>query len=276
MEMNLHTVPGVPGSALVEVSSLPEALDGAVSVGQYSAAKPGALLAVVPGVGRFLALRGERIEFWREPGSDPVSVEQFLYGGVRAALIDQRGGLPLHAACLVSPGSGEAMAVAGQRGAGKSTMTAELVRRGWLLLGDDLTAVYLQEGALMAWPSRGGIRLWRDACDRMDVRTETLVRIPGEREKYIVPAASTTQPAPLTQICVLDRSRAGGLEAISGPRRLATLLEQTYRPRYLKGLGCVENHLALSCQIAEHVTMQTLCYTGPVTDGADLLEATVR
>ena len=243
-------VPGVPGALVVEVASLPDDLEGAVPVGMFSVARPGALLCVMPGVGRFLAVGGERIEFCREMGADPLSVEQFLHGGIRAALISQRGGLPLHAACLVPPGSKEAVAIGGRRGAGKSTMCAELVRRGWSLLGDDLTALYWRNGVAEAWPSRGGIRLWRDALERMGVDAQTLVRMPGERDKFLLPAVACEGAAEISHLFVLDRSQAGGAVAVEGPARLATLLEQTYRPRYLKGLGLLGSHLALSAQIA--------------------------
>ena len=268
-------VPGVPGAVWVEVSSLPAALEGGVRVGLHSQARPGALLADVPGVGRFLATDGQLIEFCAAPGADAISVRMLL-GGVRAALVMQRRGLPLHAACLVPPGHGGAVALCGQRGAGKSTMAAELMRRGWRLLGDDLTPVYLEGDRLLAWPSGGGLRLWRDAVEALGLTPERMQRIPGERDKYLVPAEAVDAGVPLEAIFLLDRAGDAGVVPISGPERLATLMEQTYRPRYLQGLGVVADHLTMSCRIAEQVGLFTLSYRGPVGEGAELLSRALR
>lgn len=269
------SIPGVPGALVREVASLPETLDGATRVGPYSVARPGALLRVVPGVARFLALEGREIQLLREPGADPVQVEQFLFGAVRSALILQRGGLPLHAACLLPPHADFAVAVAGPTGAGKSTLTAELLRRGWSLLSDDLTALYGEEdaaGTIRAWPGRPGLKLWKDACLRLGQDTGHLQPLPGDRDKYIVPANVHGQPAPLRAILALDRTLSGGLVPVEGPDRLTLLRTNTYRPRYIEPLGCVRAHFQISCRIAEQVSLLRLQHQGDADNCAALVE----
>jgi hypothetical protein len=270
MQMS-QPVPGVPGAEIHEVNYLPDTLEGAVRVGPYSSARPGALLRVVPKVGRFLALDGRVIKISREEEADPIEVDQFLYGAVRAALILQRGGFPLHAACLVQPGTECAIAIAGPSGAGKSTLAGELVRRGWSLLGDDLTAVYREGGEILAWPSRPGIKLWRDACEHFGSEVESLDRIPGERDKYILPVGVRERAVKLTAMYVLDRSRSGGIVAIDGPERLTVLLENTYRPRYMQALGCVSSHFELTCHISSQIELNHLEHSGTVATCADLV-----
>lgn len=264
-------VPGVPGAEIHEVNYLPDTLEGAVQVGPYSSARPGALLRVVPKVGRFLALDGQVIKVSREKQSDPIQVDQFLYGAVRAALILQRGGFPLHAACLVQPGTEVAIAIAGPSGAGKSTLAGELARRGWSLLGDDLAPLYPEDGEILAWPSRPGIKLWRDACEHFGSEVESLDRIPGDRDKYIVPVDVRGKPVKLAAIYVLDRSRSGGIVSIDGPKRLAVLLENTYRPKYMEALGCVASHFTLTCQISSQIELKHLHHSGTVASCADLV-----
>jgi hypothetical protein len=265
-------VPGVPGAEIHEVDFIPDSLEGAVRVGPYSSAKPGALLRVVPGVGRFLALDGQLIKVSRDKDSDPIEVDQFLYGAVRAALIHQRGGFPLHAACLVQPETERAFAIAGPSGAGKSTLARELVRRGWSLLGDDLTAVYYERREILAWPSRPGIKLWRDACDYLGSDLELLDRIPGERDKYIVPVVVRKKPVRLAGMFLLDRTRSGGIVCISGPERLSALHANTYRPKYMQALGCVSSHFNLTCHISNQIELNHLQHSGTVTTCADLVE----
>src|SRR5205085_12132928 len=128
-------------------------------VGPYSSARPGMLLRVVPGVGRFLARDGASIEYCTEPGADIDAVEAILQGGVLGALIHQRGELPLHATTLISPDRARTIALAGHSGAGKSTTAYELIRRGWMMVSDDLTRVTIERGVPIAWPGRSKLRL---------------------------------------------------------------------------------------------------------------------
>jgi hypothetical protein len=75
-------------------------------------------------------------------------------------MLAERGDLALHAAVLAR--DGRAVAFCGASMRGKSTLAAELARRGFALLGDD-SAVLSLEGAdgLIAWPGPSGSRLRR-------------------------------------------------------------------------------------------------------------------
>jgi hypothetical protein len=255
-----ESVPGVPGAEIHEVDFLPDTLKGAVRVAPMSVAKPGAYLRVMPGIGRFLARDGKVIEVCRDKDADPLAVNEFLFGAVRAALIYQRGGFALHGACLVPPGEKDAIAIAGPSGAGKSTLAGELARRGWSLLGDDLTAVYQQPEGLVAWPSRPGIKLWRDTCEGLQIDVSGLDRLPGGRDKYLLP------------VFLLDRTRSEGIVPIAGPSRLAVLTQNSYRRHFLAAMGRVQSHFELICALSEQVHLAYLCHSGSVSTCADLLE----
>jgi hypothetical protein len=265
------TVPGVSGAEVREVPWLAETLEESVRVGSFSIARRNALLQTVPLVGRFLITDGQLIKFVREDAADPLAIEQFLSGSARAALVHQRGGLPLHAACLVPPRKEFAVAIAGQSGAGKSTLAAEMVRRGWLLLGDDVTPLYGGSDPVMAWPSKGVLKLWRDACEHLSIDADSLRAIPGERDKYLLPVPTQIGPVRLGYIFLLERGMEASATSVEGLARLAALRTHTYKPNYLAGLKCVESHFKISCQISAEVEMSVLSWNGPVSKGADLL-----
>lgn len=275
LETTPSAVPGVPGAEVREVASLPETLEGAVRVGGWSVARPGALLQTVPQVARFLITEGKRIEMMLLEGAERLQVEQFLAGSARAALVHQRGGLPLHAAALVPPGRDFAVAISGPSGAGKSTLAMELVRRGWSLLGDDVTPLYADDGRVMAWPSKAGLKLWRDACDRFVVADETMTPLPGERDKYLLPVSTHAGPVRLAHIFILNRNLPEVVLPIEGPSRLVTLNENTYKQHYLGGMGCVESHFRISCLVSAFVELSILQSNGPVRRTGDLIAAHV-
>jgi len=269
-------VTGVPGATFRVVSWLPDTLEGGIRVGPYSSARPGMLLRVVPGVGRFLARAGTTIEMALEPGADSATVEALAQGGVLGALIHQRGELPLHATTLISRDRRHAIAIAGDSGAGKSTTAYELIRRGWTMLSDDLTRATISEGSPLTWPGRASLRLLVDACHSFGLDPTTLQPAPGWPDKYIIPVQRWDEPVPLSAIVCLERSE-GTLQpaTLSGLAAVALLTAQTYRIHYVAALGQTETHLRLVAAILSRTKLSRLRGAGTVSNIADLIEGVV-
>lgn len=242
-------VAGIPGASVRCVAELPDHLPGSERAGLYAQAKPGQLLQVVPGVARYLARDGTTIEVVPEPEADASVVELFLNGAVRAALIYQRGELPLHAATLVAPGGEAAIAICGHSAIGKSTLAVELSRRGWLLLADDTTRITWDGARAITWPGRPAIKLWRDACDYIGQDTAGLQPVRAGMEKFFLPVASRDEATPLAAIVELSLSATPGMDVVSGAARMALLSENAFRPRQIRPLGRLEEHLRIVARI---------------------------
>lgn len=267
---------GIDGVSVRRVESLPERLDGGVRVGPFSSARPGLLLRVVPGTGRFLARDGTMLEYWVEPGADPVTVEALLHGGILGALLHQRGDLPLHATTLVSPSAHCAVALAGHSGAGKSTTAYALVRRGWTIVSDDLTRLSLDKGVPIAWPGRSRLRLLPDACRHFGLDPAALASAPKRLGKYVVDLPRRGEPVALSAVVALERTEATALEmvAVSGAARTRILAEHTYRPHYVAALGRTEHHFRLVAAAAAHTKILRLRGSASVEEVADIVAAT--
>jgi hypothetical protein len=265
---------GIPSVTPRRVPELPEALDGATRVGPYSSARPGMLLRVVPGVGRFLARDGSKLEYCTEPGADADAVVALLQGGVLGALIHQRGELPLHATTLVSPQRTRAVALAGASGAGKSTTAYELIRRGWRMLSDDLTRVTLADGAPIAWPGRSKLRLLADACDAFAIDVASLAPAPNWPDKYVLELPRWDQPSALSAIVALERDDGAlQVDALRGAAAARALAEQTYRIHYVAALGQTRQHLELVAATTAHTTVLRVRGRAAVADVAGAIVA---
>jgi len=202
-------VPGIPGAFIRRVGELPATLPEGEAAGFAAEARPGQLLFVVEGTGRFRATGGALIEFVADPGADEGKLRLFLLGTARGALIHQRGELPLHAATLVPPGRNAAIAICGPSGAGKSTLAAELSRRGWVLVADDTTRITWNGGEAVAWPSRDSIKLWRDAFESSGIDVSRLERVARDLDKYYVRVPARDTPVKLGAIAELAADGSG-------------------------------------------------------------------
>ncbi len=230
-------LPGLPDIVLREVATLPSSLPGGEPAGQYSEARPGELLIVIPALGSFLIRGGRSVDFSIDPAADRGIFTQVMNGSARAALIHQRGEYPLHAASLVPPGGVGAIAICGASGNGKSTLAAALSQRGWALVADDTTRISTVTGRPLAWPSSGQIKLWGDACTLIGVVPATLRRVSALMDKYYLPAPAHAEPVRLSAIFELQPGTAPGCRPVEGADRMGLLLRHACRPQFVKPMG---------------------------------------
>lgn len=249
---------GVPDARVRVVASLPESLEGATAVGRFWEAKPGALLLRVPGVATYLAQDGAVIDVWIKQDADPSAVDLYLHGTARAALLHQRGDLPLHASCLWNPESQKTVAICGHSGNGKSTLTCELLARGWKLVADDTSRISVLEGKAIVWPTLPLIKLWKDACDKLGIDTTSLRPVRNGMNKFLVKV--DTVEAPLSLDAVLElRTEDGPLERISSlPQRMSVMSRHAFRPGQIAALGVQKQHLQMALTVASQCAVGSL------------------
>ena len=244
-------VPGIPDAVFLRTDDVPLEIAGAEPAGLFAQAKPGQLLFSAPGIGRFLVSEGIRITYIDDRQADPGAVQLVLHGSARTALVHQRGELPLHAATLMAPGGVCTVALCGPSGAGKSTLAAELAQRGWLLIADDTTRLTWNGTAVLAWPSRGLIKLWRDACERRGLDTSVLEPVTRDLDKFYVPTPSYRGHMALSAVVALD---AGEIEdtGMKHVERMALIMRNTSRLSYVRPLHCQASHLAMASRVVTH------------------------
>jgi len=229
-------MPGIPGSLVREVETLPEHLEDGADIGPYTEAAPNALLFEVPRIARYLVRDGKTVDVAVVPDADRAAARVFLLGSARGTLIQQRGELPLNAATLVAP-NWKGVAICCPSAIGKSTLAAALCRRGWLLVADDITRVSWNGSMAVAWPSHDRIKLWRDACEMLGENADTLECVRDGMEKYFLPAHAATTPAALSVVVRLRVAPTLDSVEVAPDERVDLLAESTFRPRWIDALG---------------------------------------
>jgi hypothetical protein len=172
-------------------------------------------------------------------------LSELLIANALPALLWQQGAFMLHAACVRLP-NGQAVAIAGQSGAGKSRLAASLVAAGAELIGDDSLALYPENRGILAKGLPGG---W-------------FARSPDGAERKFIPAATGQARGE----CFLDLLVVLGSEERSAPRlapieAVEQLLLNRHRPqvplllsqqgRVLTQAATIARRLPIACIAAQ-------------------------
>jgi hypothetical protein len=126
-----------------------------------------------------------------------------------------RGFELLHAGAVVTPRG--AIGVAGRTGAGKSSLVAELLRRGHRLLCDDVIAIETAGDRVTAFPGPAVMNLPAGRVDPVELGAQVIARFEVENEQWVVIPGAARQPAPLAALFVLDQGGTEcGVHAVTG------------------------------------------------------------
>jgi hypothetical protein len=247
-ELPLHPQPaGNPDVTIRLLPSVPS-LSGALEQG-YFEVRPGLFRLEVQGVAQYRVEEGNSILI--EPLAD-ASLEEvrlFLLGSTMGALLYQRGLFPLHGSAVETRWG--AMIFVGAQGAGKSTLAAHFHRNGYRLLSDDLCAVATTEDGLQILPALARFRLCPDAYERLGAPAGARFDI----DKFIVPMGDgyCPDPVPLRAIHILSdqEAEAPRFRMLRGLDRVRRLLENLYRPHFLRGQETQADLMRLAGLIAQ-------------------------
>jgi hypothetical protein len=216
--------------------------------GEY-ALTPEAIRLVIPKVASYQITGGREILIDPVPGCSERNIRLFLLGSALGGILHQRGLLPLHANAIEI--EGRAVAFMGHSGAGKSTMAAWFLDRGYRVLADDVCVVTMDEaGQPLAHRGIPRLRLWREAIEVSGRTVEDYELSFDDMDKYNVPTPrpEDTRPLPLDHVYLLRKAEGGeaGVQRLVGVEAVDALVANTYRGGYVGRIGATRQHLA-SC-----------------------------
>ena len=215
----------------------------------------------IEGVARYYIEKGQTIIVEPQPGVDPQTIALWLLGSAMAALLHQRGVLPLHASAIETPCG--AVLIGGNSGTGKSTTAAGLLQRGYRLIADDVSAITLDaQGTATVAPAYPQQKLWQDTLDNLELSSRPLDRLRFYETKYALGRQEHFCDAarPIRAVYVLAGFGADlMLQPIEGMAKLMVLRQQIYRPFFMPqppqsaGLLTTLTTLAAQAYVAEVV-----------------------
>ena len=216
-------------------------------------------LIQVNGIGAFEVEHGSRIRSRLEDGAPSHAVSYWLHSAVASLLLAQRGQFALHAS-VVEVG-GVAVAVCGERGAGKSTTALRLAQRGHPLVTDDVSVLRPGDG-VKVHPLGYPVRVLPESAQRLGLDTSRARRVPRQL-KLVLPAPSGAAPLRLAAIAELEhngRSKVRSMR-VRGAKAHWTVDRNTHRGWLFRLLWEAEI-FAWAGQIAAAVPVHTVTRPG--------------
>ena len=243
----------------VREGTLPDDLPGAKSPRPWMQATPTAALVRFRGRAGLLVEHGTDVTVDRGTrGADEVG--WMVQGWAVTLAMLQRGLLSLHASTVEI---GDAVvAIAGGRGAGKSTTAMGLRDRGHRLLCDDVTVVDLRPDGAWTTPYWRNVHLLEDSALAVGVDFDELPPLGRGRAKAAFrPEDPPDEPRRLDRIVVLAMTAASAsvtATAETGASRLSALLDHTIRDGIAPLILGQERYFAQVAQLADVVPITTV------------------
>jgi hypothetical protein len=208
-------------------------------------------LLTIPDVARFLLEGGKSITYQLVGDGDAADAAIFILGTAFGILLHQRGDFVLHASAVRV--GGHAILFAGSSGAGKSTMAAALVKRGYPMITDDVCAISLKKGDVPRVLSDGRqLKLWANSIERLELADAKGAAVRNKIQKfYVTPSMTDDTPLPVGAVYLLREARTGGdtIQVTNFVDATLMLQRNCYRPRLVKALSQGAQYLQASAAV---------------------------
>lgn len=214
-------------------------LDGATARGPTWQIAGDRFLLRVPFIARFLLTGGRDIAFELEDTGTTDDAAAILAGTVFGILLHQRGRIVLHASAVCV--NGKAVLFCGPAGAGKSTLAAALMQRGYPVMTDDLCGIDLQ-GPPLVHPDGRQLKVWVEAIEQLDLneRRGPPVRL-GIQKYYVEPPETCKTALPVGAVYlmreVVPPQQSPGIEPTNIAEAVFSLQRNAFRPRLVHRMG---------------------------------------
>ncbi len=165
----------------------------------------GAIYLRWEGVAGYKAMNGDTL--YVDPYTEDADLlSLFTVSEALGCILLQRGLLLLHASSVQV--GGVAYSFLGEPGAGKSTTATAFVKRGALLLSDDLTAIYFDhENRPHILPAYPQLKIWENTVNGLDFDKSKLSPVAEGINKFSLRPSHDfpTAPVPLAKIFLLHK-----------------------------------------------------------------------
>ncbi|MEO8452885.1 MAG: hypothetical protein ABI647_24060 [Gemmatimonadota bacterium] len=237
----------------VTFGEAPERLDEPCARTPQRDAGPGDWLVRLAPDRRLRATDGRMITIDAPPDANQADLARWIEGPATAAILYQRGILPLHASAVLM--DGELVAFLAPSGTGKSSLAAGFVADGATLFADDLLAVRLDEdGAPKAFPGSTRLRIPAATWAALGSGAFRVLREDPDGKRVVLTGRPrANEPRPIAAIFLLEIGADLYASRLAGFALLRQLRHLVARPALARPLGAEAAVFAALGRITEVV-----------------------
>ena len=232
-----------------------------------------------PGIADFTLRQGE-IECRLVDPALAYMIDVLLLGHVMACYLEQQDVLALHAGALVV--GDRAVLLAGDKGAGKSSMVTSMVTAGFSLMSDDIAAVEESDGQVLCRSAFPQVKLTPEQLERFTKGSVKLYpRFHPGFTKLSVPVSDLggfdPGPRPVGVIYLLERGGENPIiETLPPARAVAELAHHSFLGHILEATPIQRKRFDHLVRVARAVPVKRLSYPDGFHHLADVHAAIER
>jgi hypothetical protein len=237
---------------------VPEALSEPIVVNETYQATTNEFLLIIEGVGRYLIIGKSHVVVQSFQGVEDSEIRLYILSTVLGILLHKNSFLPLHASCIKVGNA--AILISGISGTGKSTAALGLYEKGYEILNDDISSIYINSnGEPYVYPGYAHLKLWGNSLEKYGYRVQKFNQLRPGKNKYSFPIhrKRNLDAIPLKAIFFLAIKGNALLNVtdISGIAAFNSIRKNTFRHNVLKDLDLVEEHFNLCSALTPKVSL---------------------
>ena len=245
---------GTP-TVFIYYGKTPENLENPIFKRVFQQANPDEYLLDIKHAARYwLKNKNEVVvEPYKNVQEDAVRI--YILSSLMGVLLHKHELLPLHSCCIKV--KDYSVLIAGNSGAGKSTISLGLYRKGYEILNDDISSVFLNDqNEPSVYPGYMHLKLWSESLEKYGYETTDFRQLRNEIEKYSFPInrCNKIEHLPLKAVFILNPAgNQLNFESIVGLKAFEALNKNTFRRNLVKGIGKEASHFKLSTSLASKI-----------------------
>lgn len=205
--------------------------------------------------GNFLIEKGNTVTVEPDATADIKHIRALVLGPCLGTILYQREIISIHGSAVVW--KDRVIIVCGSSGAGKSTVSSELRRKGCLFMADDTIALTEENGVILANPSYPQQKLCPEVAVRLGYNLEDLILLDEDCIKYAIRMRDNfcSEKKEVAAIVCLSKHEEDDLQIreVSGNAKLEYITSNLYYYKDCKVAGMNINIFKKCLEIARKV-----------------------